>query len=352
MSVQERLFILIRSGLYNTSPQSDAFVGLGEDDWRQIYRLAIGGAVVSLCLDAIERLEKAVKPPRNLLLEWYALAEKRQEHNRRCESVLKDIAELYTQNDIGFVLLKGLGVARLYHNPLLRDGGDIDLLITRNIDRANELLVDGGGKVLEDNVKHKTFAYRGVTIENHFQLAMIPKVSKILNTLLQDTATIDEGIMVPTSMCNSVYLTEHIAMHFFVSGIGFRHLCDLCLLFTKGDIDLVASRDYIHKIGAEPLFARLAAIMVRHMGVEQSALPIAPVYDKFTDMVLSDVVNGGNFGFMNSRNRSKNKWIHKAVSMWIIMCRGIKYLKIGGGIFMLNIEELLVFNFKRIFGLK
>lgn len=351
MKIQEQLFALIRAGIWNIEPDKEPFIGITEQEWNELYRLALGGAVVSVCYDALLKLPIELRPARKLLFKWFTLAEKRQAHNRHCAEILGRLTQWYNSDGVEFVLLKGLGVAELYHNPLLRDGGDIDLIITKNYRAANELLEKKGAKKNEDNIKHKTYHYNGVAIENHRQLAMTPAISKILTELLVDTVQTSNGVKIPTPTFNSVYLVEHIAMHFFTSGIGFRHLCDLCMLFSQGGIDAATCRDGIRRIGAEPLFARLIAIMVRHLGADKSLFPIEPIYDSYTDRILSDIVFGGNFGLM-TKNNKQTKILQKANTMWVTVRRCYGYRRIGGAIFSQQIKELLMFNFGRFLGAK
>lgn len=347
-NLQNQLFELMKAALWDVAPNEKLFEGLTQDQWEELYRLAVGGAVVSLGYDGISRLPDGCLPVRTILLKWYALSEKKKEHNTLCEKVLRQITLLYGKNDVEFMLLKGLGVAQLYRNSYFRDGGDIDLLITKNYDLANELLRKDGCIKSDDNIKHMTFTYKRVTVENHHSVAINSVTGKVLEPLFANPRVIFGSVLVPNATCNSVYLVEHITDHFFIGGIGLRHICDLCMLFSKGGIDLQVSRDGITKIGAAPLFARLAAIMVRHLGVDQALLPIQPVYDRLTDKVLQDIVTRGNFGFMEQRHISKNKWIRKSKTMGRIVKRIWSYRELGGAIYFQHIKDLLAFNFKRI----
>ncbi|MEG0517701.1 MAG: nucleotidyltransferase family protein [Bacteroidales bacterium] len=345
-SIKDQLFELIKAALWDVAPNENLFERLTHDQWEELYRLAVGGAVVSLGYDGLNRLPDGCLPVRTVLLKWYALSEKKKEHNNLCKKVLQQITLLYGKNDVEFILLKGLGVAQLYRNPSFRDGGDIDLLITKNYDLANELMRKGGCIKSDDNIKHRTFTYKRVTVENHHSVAINSVTGKVLEPLFVNPKVIFGSVLVPNATCNSVYLVEHIADHFFIGGIGLRHICDLCMLFSKGGIDLQESREGITKIGAAPLFARLAAIMVRHLGVDQALLPIEPVYDRLTDKVLQDIVTRGNFGSMEQWQISKNKWVRKSKTMGRIVKRIWSYRKLGGAIYFQHIKDLLAFNFK------
>lgn len=347
-NLYNQLFELIKAALWDIAPNEKLFEELTDAEWEELYRLTVGGAVVSLGYDGLNRLPDGYMPARTVLLKWYALSEKKKEHNSLCKRVLQQLTMLYGKNDVEFILLKGLGVAQLYRNPFFRDGGDIDLLITKNYDKANELLRKDGITKSDDNIKHMTFTYKRVTVENHHSVAINSVTEKVLEPLFTKPKVIYGNVLIPNATCNSVYLVEHIADHFFIGGMGLRHICDLCVLFSKGGIDLQVSRDGITKIGAAPLFARLAAIMVQHLGVDEALLPLKPVYDRLTDKVLLDVVTRGNFGFMEQRHISKNKWIRKSKTMWRIVKRIWSYRRLGGAIYFQYIKDLLAFNFKHM----
>lgn len=347
-NVQFHFFELIKSALWDTALNEEMFAGFTQAQWEELYRLAVGGAVVSLGYDGLNRLPDSKLPARPILLKWFALSEKKKEHNRYCETVLEQIAQMYAKNEVEFILLKGLGVAQLYRNPLLRDGGDIDLLITQNYERANELLRERGRVVSEDNIKHVSFIYKRITVENHHAIAIGSASRKVLKPLFANPVIVYNNVQTPGSTCNAIYLVGHIADHFFIGGIGLRHVCDLCVLFSGGGIDLQVTKTGIQKIGAAALFARLAAIMVKYMGVEEAALPIKPVYDRLTHKVLCDIVYRGNFGDMEQRHIPQNKWAGEVNTILCIMWRIWIYKRLGRAIYFQHIKNLLRSNFKRI----
>lgn len=358
MSNNHKEFLaLLTAGLWNKEPHCEALQGMTAQSWNSVFKLAVSGTVVMLCFEAVCRLPRNLQPPRELLLRWLALSEQKQQHNRHCREVLANISDIYGAEGVEFILLKGIGVASLYHNELLRDGGDIDLLITKGYDTANQVLIPLGGTMTEKNIKHNTINYRGISIENHCQVAMVPSISDMFAELFAvDNQVIqveDRQVRLPGATCNSLYLTQHIAMHFFSSGIGLRHLCDLCLLFAKhsDQIDKEFFVEKLTKTGTLELFKRLAAVMCSKLGLDEACLPVIPVFDKYTDKIYKDIIDGGNFGFHGgTRKVASNKFVKKVNTMNQMVNRCYEYRKIGTKIYSQQIKEMLIFTTKSFFG--
>ncbi|MEG2319451.1 MAG: nucleotidyltransferase family protein [Mucinivorans sp.] len=346
------LFALLRATLWSRTVEVELFQGVSSEQWRVVFRLASQGAVVGLSFDAIGRLPLELRPPRPVFMQWLAVAEQKREHNRLLREVAQVVAELYDKAGVEFVLVKGLGVAELYPDKLMRDGGDLDLLIIKGYDRANEVLLENGAIFTSNNPKHHSFQFRGVSIENHHQLSIISPSGKPLTPLYGGSTLSGCQIAIPSTTFNSIYLVEHMAMHFFIYGIGLRHVCDLCCLYSRqgSSIDRQAMSEGLKSIGGTPLLQRLGVVLIDNLGLDPSLLPFVPIRDRMVEPLLRDIIEGGNFGFYAMTPRTNNRYYNKLLTMRAMVARSWKFRHLGSSFFLKQIRELIVFNFKALFG--
>ncbi|MEG0815286.1 MAG: nucleotidyltransferase family protein [Mucinivorans sp.] len=350
----ELLFELLRAALCNRAVDDSLFADLSSAQWRAIHSLAVSNAVVCLTFGVVATLPAVSRPERTLFMQWLALSEQKKEHNRLLGQVLDHVNDLYHQAGIEFVLLKGLGVAQWYPDPLLRDGGDIDLMITKGYREANKVLLDNGATLDEENIKHSSFRFRGVSVENHHNLAIAASQSDVLGSLLtseQYSVFEDSSVKVPSPTFNSIYLISHMAMHFFVNGIGLRHLCDIYLLLAHKheEIDGELMISGLSKVGCVGFYRRILGILVQYFDLPAQFSPLAPLNDRTTKLLLDDILRGGNFGHSTMAKRTKSNMFNKYLTMRAMVCRSWRFRRMGSAIFLHQISDLLAFNFQRLF---
>lgn len=77
------------------------------------------------------------------------------------------LAELFAEQDIRTVVLKGLAISTYYPTPNHRECGDLDWFLANNYELGNKLCEQIGAKVKRDYYKNSHVNYRGLMIENH-----------------------------------------------------------------------------------------------------------------------------------------------------------------------------------------
>lgn len=346
----EKLLLLLRSALYGRDLDPLAFSETTVQEWQLIFTMARQSAVVSLCFDALSTLPKECRPPRAIFFEWLALSQQKQEHNRTCIEKLAQIAAIYRAEEVDFLLLKGLAIAQYYPVPKLRDGGDIDLLITGNYIKSNELMLAAGAKKIEDGQRHYTMSFEDVVVENHKFLAHTPSSNQFFKNRIESEDVIIEGATYKTlaPQINAIYLCEHIAYHILVKGVGLRHLSDLALFFTKSRIDSAEFSRAMVATRTERIVPRLFSLLVDYFEVDSTCLPVAPIKDVITALIFEDIVKGGNFGNHNkSYKKSKNKLVNKYYSLITMVSRLWRYRKIGLPIYRSQFIDTVARNFQK-----
>ena len=252
---EEMLLALLRAVLHQREVEIGYFQQVTVDDWVQCYRLAVRQGVSALAWEGIERLPMENMPPLEVKLSW-ALLEKKQlvTYRKHCQ-VVNELTQLYAQHGIATVVLKGVGLSRLYPVPAHREGADIDIYTysadkTRMTDEeANRLadkLIKEQGLFLDDLTfeKHSKFCYQGITIENHrmflHEAACLTttKAEQWLEKHIETTSVELMGgeyrLEVPSVAFDRVFVTLHAALH-YGEGLCLKHLCDWVLLMQQED---------------------------------------------------------------------------------------------------------------------
>lgn len=295
------------------------------DEWRALYRQACRQTLAGVLFAAIERLPADERPPRRLLLEWFAKAERIRQTNVRLNREAVRICRRLEDEGFGVVLLKGQGVAAAYPVPELRTPGDIDLWVVR----------DGGRDYPTDNFRavtayarrlnaqapvgflHTTFALSDVTeVEAHFRpsfffsplrmrrltgwsRAQLPAQLAHRTPLAPD----GDSVCTPTAEFNAIYLLLHIFRHLFHEGIGLRQLMDyhyslLCPSMTAEK--RMEMRTTLRRLGLWRFARAVSYVLATVFGTPEPVL-LAPPHRREGRFLLNEIMTAGNFGRYDTR---------------------------------------------------
>ena len=282
---EEMLLALLRAALHQRKVEIVYFQQVTADDWVRCYRLAVRQGVSALAWEGVERLPLEDAPPLDVKLSW-ALLEKKQlaTYRKHCRAV-KELTQLFAQHGIATVVLKGVGLSRLYPVPAHREGGDIDIYTysadkTRMTDEeANRLaneIIEKQGLYLDNSsyTKHSKFCYQGITFENHRMFlyeAECQTTVKAERWLKEHTETTTVELMdgtyrieVPSVTFNKVFVALHAAQHYGM-GLCIKHLCDWLVLVQQADGELPAEPDdqYFKRV-----VAALTLLCNRYLGLD------------------------------------------------------------------------------------
>ena len=263
---EEMLLALLRSALHQHEVEIGYFLQATEEDWVRCYRLAVRQGVSALAWEGIERLPVAYTPPLDVKVSWALLEKKQLATYRKHVRVVNELTQFFAQHGIATVVLKGVGLSRLYPVPAHRDGGDIDIYTysadqSRMTDEeanrlANELM-EKQGLFMDNSIytKHSKFCYLGMTVENHWMFLHEAECQMIVQTeqwLQQHFETTQVELMdgacrieVPSVAFDQVFVALHAAQHYGM-GLCLKHLCDWVILLQKGGGELPSEPDDIY----------------------------------------------------------------------------------------------------------
>ena len=297
-------------------------------DWRLLYEFASKQAMLGVCFDGIERLGKEYPEVlrlnpigRDVLMAWMAKAQQIRRLNMNVNGVAAKLYSMLKEDGLRCCILKGQGNALMYGNPYLRNPGDVDVWVNA----SREVIMEYGRRnfELEDDIRyqHLETTMDGVPVELHFMPCVMN--NPIYNARLQkwfrrnadlqcsNVVELPDGageIAVPTTAFNVVYQLCHLYHHFFDEGIGMRQMVDYYYVLVKSEEGRVKNctategKANVTSLQRELKFLGLwkfagAVMYVLHvvLGLPEERM-IRSMDVKRGELLLSEILNGGNFG--------------------------------------------------------
>ena len=213
MNQSEVMMELLRSALLDKEP---GLLANQTVDWDNLMDMSAAQGVLAWVWDGICKLPKDQRPPRLQSINWGLSAQVVWDKYALQSSVLEKMVSICNENDIRLLLLKGIGLSRLYPKPESRPSGDIDIYLFEDYEKGNLLLA---GYNIDRIDKHATFTIDGVLVENHFYFfePNTNQKKKIINYLkasLEEVRLTNYGYFVLPPMAECVFLTFHTLKHF------------------------------------------------------------------------------------------------------------------------------------------
>ena len=336
------IFEFLRYCLGNEVDMSGVVAGM---NWQRLYGFASKQALLGLCFDGIERLgkeypEELKQNPidRNLLMTWMGAAQQIRRQNVKVNVVASKLYSMLRKDGLRCCILKGQGNALMYPNPYSRNPGDVDVWI----DASRERIMEYAQKKfeLEDDIRlqHIETSLDGVPVELHFfpcsmnNLFYHARLQKWFkrNADLQCSNVWelpdDAGeIAIPTAAFNVIYQLTHLYHHFFDEGIGMRQIVDYYFVVISDELlvmsdellvmsdellvisdellvisdELLVIRDTLHRelkyLGLWKFAGAVMYVLHEVLGLPEEKM-ICPMDEKRGKLLLSEILNGGNFG--------------------------------------------------------
>lgn len=273
-----------------------------ETTWQRLFEIAAKQGVLALLYEVICQLPESVQPPRMLKLRWALSVEAIERRYEQQIQVVHELSELYGNQGIRSIVLKGIGLSVYYPRPEHRECGDIDLLLDDYI-KGNEIIERLGITVNRNNEKHAVFYYKGVMVENHCNLLAFShhKTEKLINEFLNEEAehclrVADGGYYLPSPMFNVLYLFRHMARHFGIEGINLRILLDwgLFLRNNRHQIDFDKIQSLCAACGYEAVYDIFTELAGELIGEDFTSLLVNRPDVLVKRRVWNDILN---FGF-------------------------------------------------------
>ena len=286
-------------------------------NWQQLYTFAFKQSLLGFCFDGIERLTKDFSEElkqnpmgRDLLMTWMGAAQQIRRQNMKVNAVAGKLYSKFREDGLRCCILKGQGNALMYLNAYSRNPGDIDVWVNA----SREQITEYAKKHFEigDDIRfhHLETSLDGVPVELHFFPCTMnnPIYHARLQKWFRRNADLQcshivglpDGagdIAIPTSVFNVVYQLCHLYHHFFDEGIGMRQIIDY--YYVVNNDELLVIRDTLQRelkhLGLWKFAGAVMYVLHKALGLSEEKM-IAPMDEKRGKLLLTEILNGGNFG--------------------------------------------------------
>lgn len=298
---------LLGCSLWNSTPDAALFQKLTAEEWNLIYRLVKKHAVTGITFLTIEKLPAEARPNRKLYLNWCGTALQIKNRNHRMNEVYEILNDWFERASIRPILMKGLGIATCYPQPLLRMAGDIDLYIMKQDYETAIEMIQQAGIPLKRTAEHDEFVFQGLQVELHTYTShygYIFENERITGTTFKG----DSKYRVPSAEANAILLIKHPARHMFTSGSAIRHLCDWAV-FLQQHHNLISFSSLEEKLRSEGLdcFAMtFTSLAVEYLGLSPEASYrtwLLSSKKKQEEVLLNDLLEKGDCGMSDLSKR-------------------------------------------------
>lgn len=335
MTMKESLFFaLLRKALWNSDETLPA--AIPADDVKSIMYAANKHAVAGLIANVI--IDNAINVGQEWPMQLAAISLQVKATNARVNKGVAELVKLMKASGNDYYVVKGQTLAALYRNQHSRMAGDIDFVVA-DYDKAAEALRKGWNVDLPKKIigKEMDFSYNDCLYDLHTYLITfgLRKHRKVWDDLLAaspireiDIDGVKVNILAPTQYVMYVFL--HLFFHFMHGGVGLRHLCDLAIVHHhwKDEIDYEVVQKSLRAMGLYRAYCAFGSIIADKLGLADFPLHITDKDRKWGEIILADVMTGGNFGRSKRRN-SSGKWMYKMETMRVSFNNRLKYWRLA-----------------------
>mgnify|MGYP000856146560 CR=1 FL=1 len=315
---------LLSAALRNKAPNFEKYKGM-TIDWQEIFNEARTHQVHSLIYPVVNEINAEVGVEKEIMEAW------KQSvltcgFQMICNQLwIGEVIEILNSFEIKTIVLKGMVVSKWYPHPELRTMGDADILVMEKDLKKTTQLLHGMGYISQKDrkTKHIEFYKKDyIAIELHRLLAdcsFIKNADLLNNDAWSEPMEIELGNTKTLALSwemQIIYCCIHMASHISNQGIGLRQLCDLVVIVEKGsdNINWNIVHDKSIKYGIDQFVSAIFTVCHRLFNLE-----VPFVFSDCTlsdtsniDLLIKDILDGGNFGRRDIRRVSANVLVNNA----------------------------------------
>lgn len=314
-------------------------------DWQRFYAFAKKQTLVGIIMEGISRLPKAVAPKQGLLMNWFMMSQNISRQNMMLNAATAEIYNKVKAAGYDCCILKGQANAAMYANPAARTPGDVDMWVNASREEIRQLaqtLAKENGQIDEESYNHIALTTNDISVELHYTPGFMANFT--YNRRLQQwfrksidaqcrnmIALPDEAgeVAAPTADFNAVYQLYHLYHHYFYEGVGLRQVVDYyyvmwnveCGMWSEecgvknSSLDNSSSQakprtnqhstfniqHSLTRLGLWHFAGAMMYVLNEVLGLPEEKM-IAPMDKKRGEMLLNDILCGGNFGHHDERH--------------------------------------------------
>ena len=289
-----------------------------EAEWGELFEMAVKQSLVGVCFVGLHTLgvdsdERYVQigMSEKMFFAWMGMAAhinmKNNMVNKQCVELQKRLAAYGLRSCV----LKGQGVAALYGEELrgFRQSGDIDLWV----DAPKNDVLDWAkmvGMTEKPGYLHVgASCFEDTAVELHYRptYQRAFRHNKRLQRFCESHKadwTERNGLTVPSWEFDVVYQLSHIYRHLFGLGVGLRQLMDYYFVLRASNSDSNENlKRTLSSLGLYNFVGAVMYVMREVFGLDEQYM-ICPVDEKRGRMLLEQVMQTGNFGHLDEKQKA------------------------------------------------
>ena len=281
-------------------------------DWQALYKLSQMQTLVGICFSGVEKLPAEQRPPRELIMQWWALTSKIETQNKVMDERTKETTAYFRKNGFNTAILKGQGIAQLYPQPERRQSGDIDIWVTPNDENDDARAVvydfarrnDPEGKLHGVNYHHVHYhLFDDTEVELHIYPGYLfnPLNNRRLHQFFREYSPTDDTI--PSLAFNRIFILLHIYNHFTGHGVGLRQVMDYYYVMRQGftEEEQKETQKWLKRLGLWRFAGAVMWVMREAFGLEEEYMLVEPD-EKEGRFLMEEIFKTGNMGHYEQRN--------------------------------------------------
>lgn len=289
-----------------------------DTDWTALFAESKAQAVIPLAFSCIA--DQCTDE--EVLRKWKSATMRSLRNNVNVQMQHDALHQLLTDHDIPYCIIKGCAAARDYPDPLLRAMGDVDFLVPAAFwEKTEQLLLDNGFTTSgEEHPFHLAFHKKGISMEMHrepfgIKGAQEESLLKLVPELIENSTIVrcnEASFRMPDAFGHGIVILLHAYRHLTSSGIGVRHLCDWAVFvsrFTDKEFTDIF-QEHFQTLGVWKLAQVFATTAHRYLSIPYQQW-MGPVDEQVCQMLMLDILNGGNFGQAGADRSAQNLSIYE-----------------------------------------
>lgn len=313
---------------------------LNVKEWDVLFSFSSSQGVLSTITQLFPDLELPPSPERLMIVGWYMGSQETAARYQQRLDTMRRLADMFAEEGIDIMFLKGAAIAQLYPEPGWRPFSDIDYYLYGKSEKGIEVMKKHGIENSAYYHHHTQASLNGILIENHYDFVerVNHKCDIVLDDALKEMAD-KEGhslradflgedvknayLMTPTM--NAIFLMRHMSAHFVSETISLRMLYDWALFLEKNGNEVDWSRvKSLYKQSDMIRFAEIVqGILSWKLNYECGECPVALGQLKDVEKVWDSVINPPTpdphakftlrYYLFEAKTFFANRWKHKIV---------------------------------------
>ena len=301
-----QLLTIVNGAIRQKQPQIDSNI-----DWDQMQVLISYSGLSGVVLPVVGKLPEAFQPSKELMDAWRQATVGKLVRQARAQMELGRVFQNAKEQGIRLISFKGILLAALYTNPLLRFSTDADVYVDpAEKSRAETMFVQMGYTKLEECSKEHVPVYgidcdgRYLKVELHDSLW--EDYEGYQTELLDSLQLLDESSLIECSPCDIpivtmgyenhlIFLVFHMAKHFAFEAIDLRFIIDIMLFIERyhEKVDWLHFWKLMGKLKYDKLLASILKICYEYFEFHIDILPKEFEKLQISDIFLEDILLRG-----------------------------------------------------------